>query len=444
MAAGPRPGTGGPALRGLFCGGTLADEAMLVAAATLGRHPSATSRHAPELALGADLTDPGHVVIDFGDDGLTRGRAHPMIDPTLRLERIAARGRATRPAACCCWTSCSATAPTPTRPASSRSRRSARAPPTPTGRALPVVVSLTGTEGDPQGRSRCAAALRRGRRRGVPLQRRGHPPRRSPSSGARDDHASRARPLRGLLDGEPVVVTAGVALFADALREQAVPVTEVDWRPPMAGTEADLARVMADPRRAAANRTAVERMPRAGRELVDVRPASEALGLERGTFLHSGPPLDWERARARCGARSSARCCSRAWPTPPRTPSAARRGRDPLEPCHHRGAVGPMAGVISPVDVGLRAARRRCTARLVLAQRGPGQGAALRRLRPRGDRPAALDARRARPDAAAGRARAPAPIDIKAIIAQMLQMGDEGHNRNRAGTLMLLRELLPG
>ena len=35
------------------------------------------------------------------------------------------------------------------------------------------------------------------------------------------------------------------------------------------------------------------------------------------------------------------------------------------------------------------------------------------------------------------------PIDIRAIVAQMLQMGDEGHNRNRAGSLMLLRELLP-
>ncbi|MEO6998512.1 MAG: DUF1116 domain-containing protein, partial [Terracoccus sp.] len=35
------------------------------------------------------------------------------------------------------------------------------------------------------------------------------------------------------------------------------------------------------------------------------------------------------------------------------------------------------------------------------------------------------------------------PIDVKAIIAAMLQMGDEGHNRNRAGSLLLLRELLP-
>ena len=39
--------------------------------------------------------------------------------------------------------------------------------------------------------------------------------------------------------------------------------------------------------------------------------------------------------------------------------------------------------------------------------------------------------------------RAAGPIDVKAIIAQMVQMGDEGHNRNRAGTLMFLREVLP-
>ena len=35
------------------------------------------------------------------------------------------------------------------------------------------------------------------------------------------------------------------------------------------------------------------------------------------------------------------------------------------------------------------------------------------------------------------------PIDLAAILAQMLQMGDEAHNRNRAGTLLLLRQLIP-
>jgi hypothetical protein len=34
-------------------------------------------------------------------------------------------------------------------------------------------------------------------------------------------------------------------------------------------------------------------------------------------------------------------------------------------------------------------------------------------------------------------------VDVTAILAQMVQMGDEAHNRNRTGTLMLLRDLLP-
>ncbi len=62
------------------------------ASATLGgirsNIPSRTT-----LALGADLRDDSHVVIDFGDDTMTQGRAHPMIDPSLRLERIAAEAK---------------------------------------------------------------------------------------------------------------------------------------------------------------------------------------------------------------------------------------------------------------------------------------------------------------------------------------------------------------
>ena len=59
--------------------------------------------------------------------------------------------------------------------------------------------------------------------------------------------------------------------------------------------------------------------------------------------------------------------------------------------------------------------------------------------------PAALDARRARPAAAGRRPRHRArPVDVTGILTQMLQMGDEAHNRNRAGTLMLLRDLAPG
>jgi FdrA protein len=79
----PRAG----ALRGLFWGGTLCDESMAIAAETLGPIMSNTPLE-PEWQLGGDLTHPGHLMIDFGDDQLTQGRAHPMIDPSLRNARI--------------------------------------------------------------------------------------------------------------------------------------------------------------------------------------------------------------------------------------------------------------------------------------------------------------------------------------------------------------------
>ncbi|GCE00118.1 FdrA family protein [Embleya hyalina] len=86
-AESPRaPRTG--ALRGLFCGGTLCDEAMIIAADRLGPVASNIPLR-PEWALPADMHAAGHLMIDFGDDGLTAGRPHPMIDPSLRLERLA-------------------------------------------------------------------------------------------------------------------------------------------------------------------------------------------------------------------------------------------------------------------------------------------------------------------------------------------------------------------
>jgi len=81
------PAPGGGLLRGLFVGGTLCDEAMLIAGAALGPIRSNIPLQ-PDLALGPDLTADTHLMIDFGDDALTAGRAHPMIDPTLRLDHL--------------------------------------------------------------------------------------------------------------------------------------------------------------------------------------------------------------------------------------------------------------------------------------------------------------------------------------------------------------------
>lgn len=139
----------GTNLVGLFVGGTLCDEAMLIAAATLGEVRSNIPL-SPELALGTDLKSDGHVMIDFGDDALTAGRAHPMIDPTLRLEHLSkvaadpdtgvvlmdvVLGHGAEPD-----------------PAALLAPAVAQV-------AQPVVISVVGTDLDPQGRAGQVAAL---------------------------------------------------------------------------------------------------------------------------------------------------------------------------------------------------------------------------------------------------------------------------------------------
>ena len=84
-----RGGRPGGYLRGLFAGGTLCDEAMLLAAERLGPIASNIPLD-PGGRIADDLASEGHTMIDFGDDRLTQGRPHPMIDGAARVERLLA------------------------------------------------------------------------------------------------------------------------------------------------------------------------------------------------------------------------------------------------------------------------------------------------------------------------------------------------------------------
>ncbi|CAN5351386.1 DUF1116 domain-containing protein [soil metagenome] len=247
-----------------------------------------------------------------------------------------------------------------------------------------------------------------------------------------------------LLHGDLRVLTVGAELFTEALRAQACPVEPVDWRPPPWADPADIAAISGDPRRVAANATALERVLAAGAQLVDVLPAGAALGIEPGAFLHAGPPLTWERASGPMrGALVGAMLFEGLAGTPEQASAALAHGEGiSLAPCHHHRAVGPMAGVISPSmwvfelrdPVGGGTAYCSLNEGLGKVLRyGAYSAAVLERLRWMSDVLGPL---------LRAAVRAHGPLDVKAIIAQMLQMGDEGHNRNRAGTLMLLRELL--
>ncbi len=151
---GARPG----ALRGLFAGGTLCDEAMVIASERLGPIQSNIPLR-PEWRVSPRVTAPataaaGHAMIDFGDDELTAGRAHPMIDQSLRLERLAAE--AADPAVAVVLLDVVLGHGSHPDPAAEL------APAIASARAhggLAVVVALIGASADPQGRDQQATAL---------------------------------------------------------------------------------------------------------------------------------------------------------------------------------------------------------------------------------------------------------------------------------------------
>jgi len=127
VAGTARAGSGG-ALHGLFVGGTLCEEARLI----------------------ADAEGAGGTFVDFGDDDYTAGRAHPMIDPTLRLDQLARVGKDARTGAVLLDVVLGHGAePDP----------SAALAPVLADLEVPVVVTVVGTGDDPQDRERQVRAL---------------------------------------------------------------------------------------------------------------------------------------------------------------------------------------------------------------------------------------------------------------------------------------------
>ncbi len=148
-----------PYIRGLFSGGTLCEEAILVAGSKIGPIRSNVPLD-PDLALGSDLRADGHVMIDFGDDRLTVGRPHPMIDWSLRAERI--RAEAADPNCGVLLLDVVLGHGAHPDPAAELvpAIKDALATAVAGGREVAVVISLIGTAGDPQGLERQAVALR--------------------------------------------------------------------------------------------------------------------------------------------------------------------------------------------------------------------------------------------------------------------------------------------
>lgn len=145
-------GRAGGFLRGLFAGGTLCDEAMLLAADALGPVRSNIPLD-PAWALGDDLASDGHTMVDFGDDRLTQGRPHPMIDGSLRVDRL--RAEVADPSTGVLLLDVVLGLGAADDPATELAPAVREA----TEAGVPVVVTVVGTRDDPQGLRAQVAAL---------------------------------------------------------------------------------------------------------------------------------------------------------------------------------------------------------------------------------------------------------------------------------------------
>lgn len=147
-------------IRGLFCGGTVCDEVYHV---LKQEYPDTTYSNLakdPAFQVPKGHLPEGHLLIDLGADEYTRGRPHPMIDPTLRNAEI--HKQAADPGTAVIVLDFElgfGSAADPVGAASSAITE-ARAIAESAGRPLEFVAYVLGTDNDPQNRSQQVAALR--------------------------------------------------------------------------------------------------------------------------------------------------------------------------------------------------------------------------------------------------------------------------------------------
>jgi hypothetical protein len=254
--------------------------------------------------------------------------------------------------------------------------------------------------------------------------------------------------MASLLDGELCVLSAGAPLFAEALVSQGVAVEPVDWRPPAEGNP-ELSGLLArlwDPGIDRANQDALRRVLEAQQVLVDVRPAGEVVpGMQRDMVLHAGPPIDWEHMSAPIRAAAVGAMLHEGLASDADSAEhRAARGDVRFEPCHDHQTVGPMAGMTTytmPVLV----LENRTAGNRAFSVLNEGLGRVLRYGGLGPDVLERLDWMRRVLGPAMGEALRAMPdgVDLRAMIAQALHMGDECHNRNRAASSLLIKALAP-
>ena len=166
--------------------------------------------------------------------------------------------------------------------------------------------------------------------------------------------------------------------------------------------------------------------------------------MREDLLLHAGPPITWERASGPMqGAITGALIFEGKAKNEAEAQAMVESGKIQLEPCHHHQSVGPMAGIICP-SMSVYILENKTHRNQSFSNLNEGYGKVLRygayseevleRLRWMEEVMAPV----------LGKAiELSGGIDIRVLLAESLHMGDEGHNRNKAGSILFTKNLAP-
>jgi hypothetical protein len=262
-----------------------------------------------------------------------------------------------------------------------------------------------------------------------------------------------AEQTSGIVQGELKVVNLGLPSFGADIAAQSAEVISPEWRPAAGGDVASIAalsRMLAWPaskrdRMMQANSEAAKRLVAAQPTVVGIGIAGEVVpGMRKNMILHAGPPLTWERM---CGCIRGGVVGGLIYEglakSREQAEALAASGEIEFSPCHHHSAVGPMAGIVT-ASMPVWIIENRTFGNRAYCTLNEGLGKVLRY----GAFSAEVLERLAWMRDELGPALKVAiashgPLDLRTLIAQALQMGDEGHNRNRAATSLVIRALGP-
>lgn len=252
--------------------------------------------------------------------------------------------------------------------------------------------------------------------------------------------------MNNILNEQLNILNIGSNIFNDDYNKQNLDVIQVDWKPSNFSNEVIEALEILERNKEKidkANQQVVDIINESEPVLIDIKPAIDVIeNMNKNLILHAGPPIKYEDMSGPMkGAILGAIIFEDLAKDFIEAENLIKDGKIKFAPCNDYNAVGPMAGIISasmPVHIVVNKKNGKkafCTVNEGLGKVlrfGANDKQVLDRLRWIRDEFSKVLSKVL---------KIKGEINIKNIITQALQMGDECHNRNKAATSLFIREI---